>query len=103
MANGQRLLLSIGFTQEDIDSVVDHRVLLLTDLAVKGLSISKSVAEKSVDELRKRGLKKPSVGLRTKSRKDPENQTNKAKATARAKFAKSGSVSDAARLIEDLI
>ena len=103
LANGQRLLLSIGFTQEDIDSVVDHRVLLLTDLAVKGSSISKSVSEKSVDELRKRGLKKPSIGLRTKSRKDPENQTNKAKAKARAKFAKSGSVSDAARLIEDLI
>lgn len=103
MIAGQRLLQSLGWSQEDIDSVVDHRILILTDLAVKGARLSKDASKKNVEELRKRGLKKPSIGLRTKSRKDPENPANKARAQARAKLRKSGDARDAARLVEDLI
>lgn len=100
---GQRLLMSLGFTQEDLDSVVDHRILILTDLAVKGARLAKDASSKNVEELRKKGLKKPSLGLRTKARKDPENPNTKAKAQARAKLRKTGDVKDAARLAETLI
>ena len=103
MIAGQRLLLQIGFDQSEIDQVVDHKILILTDLAVKGARLSKGASGKNLDALRKKGLKKPSLGLRTKSRRDPENPTTKARDQARARLGQSGSIRDAARLVEDLI
>lgn len=101
---GQKLLRDMGWSQQEIDSVMDHRVLLLVDLAVKGKRATQVPAQKSVEELRKRGLKRPTVGLNGQPRRDTEGPNQmKARAQARAVLKKSGDVRDAARLIEDLL
>lgn len=102
---GQKLLADIGYTQQEIDSVMDHRILLIVDLAVKGKRLTAAPAAKAVTELRKSGLKRPALGLRGQARRDTEGPTSqtKARAQARASLKKSGDLRTAARLIEDMI
>lgn len=103
MVAGQRLLMDIGFTAKEIDSVLDHKILLLVDMAVRGNRISKEAGEKNVDDLRKRGLKRPSIGLRPKSRKDAEDPATGERDKAREQLHRTGDENLAARLIEDLL
>lgn len=97
----QRYLLEMNWSQEDIDSISDHRLLLLVDDAVAGSQVRKGSDGKTVDRLRKRGLKKPTTGLKARSRRDPDNPKNRARQTAYARLKKTGDARDAVGFFMD--
>jgi hypothetical protein len=103
LSAGNRYLLSTGWTQQDIDSIMDHRLLLLVDDAVAGRRVRKGSDGKTVKNLRKRGLKKPNTGLKARSRRDPENPKNRARQTAYARLKKTGDAKDAVDLFMDVL
>ena len=103
MQQGIKYLKVRGFTDEDINGIVDHRMLLVVADAVSGATVSRETSAKKVEKLRKKGLKKPSPGMKRLSRRDAEHPRTKAKAAARAKLRKTGDARDAAMLLEDFI
>lgn len=103
MREGVEYLKSIGFEDQDINSIMDHRMLLVISDAVEASKLRKSTDSKRIEALQRKGLKKPAPGLRRQSRSGVENPNRKAKAAARAKLRKSGDVRDAAALMEDFI
>jgi hypothetical protein len=101
LKSGTRYLLSNGWEQTDIDGIMDHRILLMVDDAVAGARLRKGSDGKTIDKLRKRGLKKPTTGLRARSRRDPENPKNRARDKAYARLEQSGDAKDAVDLFLD--
>lgn len=97
------LLNDIGFTTEEIDNLNDHRIILVLEDAVRGRAILKGSNSKNIDVLRKKGLKRPGIGLKGQTRRDPENPQTKSRDEARAKLKRTGGAKDAAALIEGLL
>ena len=100
---GSRYLLQTGWDQNDIDGIMDHRILLIVDDAVQGARLRKGSDGKNIDKLRKRGLKKPTKGLRARSRRDPDNPKNRARNDAYARLKSTGDAKDAVDLFLDVM
>jgi len=91
----------IGFTDDDINSIYDHRLMLILRDAVTGHQLRQGGDQKKVSDLKRKGLKRPT--LRGQTRRDPENPKTRERQDARARLRQSGSTKDAASLIEGLI
>lgn len=92
---------SYGYTDEDLNSVVDHRLLLL----LRDAKQSQEKTEKGKKEIRKKskGARKMKPGpARTPGRK-ATRQKKETSQRAREKLAQSGSVKDAASVIEAML
>jgi hypothetical protein len=98
---GTKYMLGNGWAQSDIDSIQDHRVLLMVDDAVKGARLRRGSDGKLVDKLRRRGLKQPTKGLKARSRRDQPNPKNRARDKAYARLEESGDAKDAVDLFLD--
>lgn len=103
MMAGEKLLRSIGFSTNEIDGVTDHKLLVLVDYAVKGARLEKGTDSKKIEALRKRGLKRPSMGLRSRERRDAENPKHKDRQETRSRLKRYGDPVDAAKLFEEFI
>lgn len=94
---------SLGFTDQEIAGMVDHRFMLVIADAVYGKKAREAAKKANVKELKKRGLKAPSKVLRSRSRKDPENPDNVRRNQLRSQLKSKGDERTAAALIEDLL
>lgn len=95
--------LPVPFTDEEINGIMDHRLLLVVDDAAAGAALREGTQSKKVDALKKKGLKRPTGTLRPQVRRDPESPRNRARDQARARLHKTGDARAAAALIEDMI
>lgn len=103
LTKGARYLMSNKWTAEEIDGITDHRLLLLVDDAVAGASLRSGTKDKSLDALRKLGLKKPNKGLKARTRRDQENPKNRQRQEAMSRLKKSGDARDAVDLFMDVM
>lgn len=104
MKRAQRYLTKIAkFSTEEIENIVDHRILVMVDDAVLGRQIRSGKTKKNTEEIKQRGLKRPSLGLRRSARREQGNSKNQARATDMAKLRKSGRGQDAIGLLMEHI
>ncbi len=95
--------LPVPFSDQEINGIMDHRMLLVIDDAVAGAALREGTQSKKVDALKKKGLKRPTGTLRPQVRRDPESPRNRARDQARSRLRKTGDARAAAALIEDLL
>ena len=92
-----------GFSDEDLDGVIDHRVLLLLRENMQG----RQKVKKGKKEIRRKSKKsrrmKPGGGERPTGKRQASRNKRKASQRARDRLAQSGSVQDAAAAIESLL
>jgi hypothetical protein len=90
----------IGFTQAEVNSIEDHRYLLVVHDAAQWRNLQKKAPEKLATL---RNLPKPKAVLRSTARRDGRQDSQKKVTALRDRLAKTGDTRDAGRLIEELM
>jgi len=93
-------LSEAGFSQEEINSIEDHRYLLVAYEAAQYRKI-KNQAPKKLDKLR--GLPKPKAVLRSSARRDSATDAQRNTQKKMDRLRQTGDERDAARLFEELL
>lgn len=92
--------MAMGFTEEDIENIEDHRVILLFKKALERDSMSE-VAAKVKEKTKKAPVLKP--GSKTRRKSTADSKADKAARSRRDRLAESGSVRDAASFFHDMM
>jgi hypothetical protein len=92
--------MRMGFTEEDIENIEDHRVILLFKKALERDSMD-AVKTKVKEKTKKAPVLKPGSNTRRKSKAD--SKAEKAQRSRRDQLAKRGSVKDAAAFFQDFV
>lgn len=94
------LINDIGFTEADVNSIEDHRYLLVVHDAAQWRNLQKKAPEKLATL---RNLPKPKAVLRSTARRSAGQDSQNKTKQLRARLHKTGDTRDAARLIEELM
>lgn len=93
-------LTEAGFSQEEINSITDHRYLLVAYDAAQYRKIKNQAPEK-LDKLR--GLPKPKAVLRSTARRDSRDDAQRNAKAKLDRLKETGDERDAARIFEELL
>ena len=93
----------IGFTEAEFAATYDHRMYLVLNDAMLGRKFRQGGKSKKVEELKAKGLRRPTTNLKSRARQELGDPVRRQNGEARARLKKTGDVKDAARAIELLL